>query len=294
MGDDVIIRGTRLSKEYLSLLIDIGVEVNMFKSTKFHEPKGVVEFLKRLYLPHGEITPIPLNSLLETYHNISGVIGLQDVLEKIGLDQPLVKELISLLPRGNKEVLIGAPILQIKGEIPENVSSGNTGPWENLAHQFTLRYAGGNKGLSWPFTDREIILAFSKVIKSIIDKRRQDYSAFAMNVFEDSSMFIAKLAGKSRIYNTEPLPPTIPGGSMSVSELHPILLVLNEDFGDFFDTDLFLDQIEGQGIDLSVPVFKRITSLSSDRYLNLKERKLKELSTLIFKVHGVLNSTVDH
>jgi len=77
---------------------------------------------------------------------------------------------------------------------------------------------------------------------------------------------------------------------MSVPELHPILLVLNEDFGTFFDTDLFLDQLEENDIDLSVPIFKRLTSLSSDRYLKLSERRLKQLSTLIFKVHELLTS----
>jgi len=126
VGDDIIIKGTRLSKAYLQLLVDIGVDVNLFKSTSYQSRKGLVEFLKRVYSPLGEITPIPLNSFLETLNNISAIVGLQDLLVKLNLPNSLVEELLSWLPIGNREHLIGAPILQIKGEVPKNVSSGDT------------------------------------------------------------------------------------------------------------------------------------------------------------------------
>lgn len=135
-----MIRGKGLSKAYLGLLQDIGVEVNLLKSTSYKSGKGIVEFLKRVYSPLGELTPYPLNSALASFSDISNTLALQDLLVKTNWPEPVLAHTLSYLPlTGKKEILIGAPMIQFGTEVPKQVSQGNTDTWEALAQNLTLR-----------------------------------------------------------------------------------------------------------------------------------------------------------
>lgn len=103
----------------------MGVDVNFFKSTKYESGKGLVEFLKRVYSPMGELTPIPLNSLLKIRSNTFVLLQVQEMLQEQGLSTDLLDQVGSLISITEKrEILMGAPLIQIKGEIPQNVSAG--------------------------------------------------------------------------------------------------------------------------------------------------------------------------
>lgn len=68
---------------------------------------------------------------------------------------------------------------------------------------------------------------------------------------------------------------TLLGDSWSYAGTHPLLLVVNQDFATFFDTDLFMDQVLESGLELAAPLFKRISSLSKNNYLPRKQQTLR-------------------
>jgi len=70
LGDDVIIANKAVADSYLSLMRDLGVEINMSKSIISNN--GFCEFAKRWVHPHlGEFSPIGINLLLGIVKNIT-------------------------------------------------------------------------------------------------------------------------------------------------------------------------------------------------------------------------------
>lgn len=96
---------------------------------------------------------------------------------------------------------------------------------------------------------------------------------------ENPLIFMDKLSLRTKkFFNGVPLDPTVLGQNLTPlpENLHPLLSQVQEDLGMFWDTDLYLDQLLEQGKDMSIPLFKRFIPLSSDRYLSLQDRKIKD------------------
>jgi len=64
IGDDVVIANKAVAAAYLSLMKDLGVDINHFKSLESN--LGLAEFAKRLVGPQGDISPISPKLILQT------------------------------------------------------------------------------------------------------------------------------------------------------------------------------------------------------------------------------------
>nr|QDH88021.1 MAG: RNA-dependent RNA polymerase [Mitovirus sp.] len=73
--DDIVILGTRVAKEYLSIIRYLGVPINMMKSIS--SEKGLLEFAKRVVSAHhGDLSPISGRHLLRTVRSPNLVADL--------------------------------------------------------------------------------------------------------------------------------------------------------------------------------------------------------------------------
>jgi hypothetical protein len=64
LGDDIVIANKAVATNYLSLMKDLGVDINQAKSLE--SEIGLAEFAKRLIGPHGDISPISPKLVLQT------------------------------------------------------------------------------------------------------------------------------------------------------------------------------------------------------------------------------------
>lgn len=71
LGDDIVICDHRLAKLYLSIMTQLGVEISPIKT---HKSTKLFEFAKRFFLDSVEISPFPLNALIEGGTNIPNLI----------------------------------------------------------------------------------------------------------------------------------------------------------------------------------------------------------------------------
>lgn len=62
LGDDIVIADKAVADVYLSIMNDLGVDINLFKSLSSH--KGVFEYAKRLVGPSSEFTPVGAKNVL--------------------------------------------------------------------------------------------------------------------------------------------------------------------------------------------------------------------------------------
>jgi hypothetical protein len=83
LGDDIIIFDTLVASQYLSLMKDLGVDINLSKSVI--SPKGeVIEFAKKTYLNGINVSSLPWGAILTQKSNIglaSILFSLQDKLD---------------------------------------------------------------------------------------------------------------------------------------------------------------------------------------------------------------------
>jgi hypothetical protein len=63
LGDDIVIKDDRLAEEYMKVMKSLGLEFSIAKS---HVSTTVFEFAKRLFHCGVEITPFPVDALLQT------------------------------------------------------------------------------------------------------------------------------------------------------------------------------------------------------------------------------------
>lgn len=68
LGDDIVIADDEVSQEYLSVMRNLGLEVNRQKSV---ESKRFTEFAKRLKGPSVELSPIGAGLILQTLRSKS-------------------------------------------------------------------------------------------------------------------------------------------------------------------------------------------------------------------------------
>jgi hypothetical protein len=62
LGDDIVIANKTVADQYLMIMKDLGVEINLSKSVISNE--GCFEFAKRLVSPSGEISPVGPKNLV--------------------------------------------------------------------------------------------------------------------------------------------------------------------------------------------------------------------------------------
>jgi len=92
LGDDIVINDNDLADEYRKLLSQLGVEVS---PSKTHKSENFYEFAKRIIYLGEEVTPFPVNALVENYkHPLLMVSDLVDLESKgwnlIDLDQFII------------------------------------------------------------------------------------------------------------------------------------------------------------------------------------------------------------
>lgn len=73
LGDDVMIFDKKVADEYLRLMNEIGVVVNLTKSFVSHGPVVFGEFAKRVFLGPNEVTGLPLKLILEARRSIYSI-----------------------------------------------------------------------------------------------------------------------------------------------------------------------------------------------------------------------------
>jgi hypothetical protein len=73
LGDDIVIFDDSLAKKYQELIKLIGVDIQLQKS---HIGNSLFEFAKRNFTPNGEISPFPLNAILNESYSYVGFIEL--------------------------------------------------------------------------------------------------------------------------------------------------------------------------------------------------------------------------
>lgn len=75
LGDDIVICQKALADKYLQVMSQLGVEIN---ETKTHSSANLFEFCKRFFLNSVEISPFPLNALVQYGCNIPNILQVLD------------------------------------------------------------------------------------------------------------------------------------------------------------------------------------------------------------------------
>lgn len=75
LGDDIVICQKDLADKYLQVMSQLGVEIN---ATKTHSSENLFEFCKRFFLNSVEISPFPLNALVQYGCNIPNILQVLD------------------------------------------------------------------------------------------------------------------------------------------------------------------------------------------------------------------------
>lgn len=104
VGDDVVIPGEKLAREYRSVLKELGVSISESKSLYGNH----IEFCKRIWTGFQEITPLPAKLLLQSVYDYRNLISLNKWLCTRGAPNKLRDILLTaLIPRNrNKKRLI--------------------------------------------------------------------------------------------------------------------------------------------------------------------------------------------
>lgn len=95
LGDDIIIANSRVALSYLSILREIGVEVNLAKSI-ISPRRFVLEFAKKFFVNSGTANMIPLKDCISSWASNS---LLKEFAEKYSLS---VNQLLSFIGYGYK------------------------------------------------------------------------------------------------------------------------------------------------------------------------------------------------
>jgi hypothetical protein len=70
LGDDIVIGHSGVANEYMKILNELGVEINLQKTMR---SPYMYEFAKRLIVHGKEVTPLPVNAIMETVGNLTAL-----------------------------------------------------------------------------------------------------------------------------------------------------------------------------------------------------------------------------
>lgn len=118
VGDDIVIPGYSLSKKYREIIQKLGVPISETKSIRGNS----VEFCKRIWLNHREITPIPCKLLVECWKHPQSLIQLNKWAYERTVSKRFLDILLGIYFRRTNPTLVGQIILCI------------TAPWKGWAY----------------------------------------------------------------------------------------------------------------------------------------------------------------
>jgi hypothetical protein len=97
LGDDIVINHDIVAANYLEIMAELGVEINLSKSIVSND---IVEFAKRWLTPYGEISPIGPGLVLDAMRNPHNSVGLlREAISKGYIDTvEFVQEILIRMP----------------------------------------------------------------------------------------------------------------------------------------------------------------------------------------------------